>query len=57
MGAGAADALQQLADGSLDAVVEVVSAPWGSLVRMQDRSRLALLPLDPTAIAASVRAH
>lgn len=49
---GPADALRRLADGSLDAVVEVVSAPWGSLLRMAGRSGFALLPLEPTAIAA-----
>jgi TRAP transporter TAXI family solute receptor len=51
---GPADALQRLADGSLDAVVEVVSAPWGSLARVATGTPLALLPLDPAATAAIV---
>jgi TRAP transporter TAXI family solute receptor len=49
-----ADALRRLADGSLDAVVEVVSAPWGALLRMGDRSGFVLLPLEPDAIEAIV---
>jgi TRAP transporter TAXI family solute receptor len=51
---GPADALQRLADGSLDAVVEVASAPWGSLARVATGTPLALLPLDPAATAAIV---
>jgi TRAP transporter TAXI family solute receptor len=51
---GPADALRRLSDGSLDAVVEVVSAPWGSLARTASGTPLALLPLEPAAIAAIV---
>jgi TRAP transporter TAXI family solute receptor len=51
---GPADALQRLADGSIDAVFEVVSAPWGSLARMASGTPLALLPLDPAATVAIV---
>ncbi len=47
---GAQDALEELEDGSLDAVVEVVSAPWGVLARMQAAGTLRLLPLDPAVV-------
>jgi TRAP transporter TAXI family solute receptor len=47
---GPLDALTQLADGSLDAVVEVVSAPWGELARMQTAGALRLVPLDPAVV-------
>jgi TRAP transporter TAXI family solute receptor len=43
---GPGDALEQLAEGSLDAVVEVVSAPWRLLARMNAAGPLRLVPLD-----------
>jgi len=50
MRGGAQDALEELVDGSLDAVVEVVSAPWGVLARTQAAGTLRLLPLDPAVV-------
>jgi len=49
---GQSDALRGLADGSVDAVVEVVSAPWRALGRMAGGTPLRLLPLDPEPISA-----
>lgn len=47
---GAQDALEELMDGSIDAVVEVVSAPWGVLARMRAAGALRLLPLNPGVV-------
>jgi TRAP transporter TAXI family solute receptor len=51
---GPVDALRRLADGSIDAVVEVVSAPWAALARLEGGARLELLPLEEAAVAALV---
>lgn len=48
--AGPRDALERLADGSIDAVVEVVSAPWGLLTARMQTAPLRLLPLDPVVV-------
>ena len=50
--AGRTEALRGLADGSVDAVVEVVSAPWRTLGRMAAGTSLKLLPLGPDPVAA-----
>ena len=47
-------ALDELAAGRIDAVIEVVSAPWRQLEIGMHASRLALLPLDPETIARAV---
>jgi TRAP transporter TAXI family solute receptor len=44
-------ALQLLADGRVDAVIEVVSAPWSQLVSAAARTPLRLLPLEADVIA------
>lgn len=44
-------ALDRLAAGEIDAVIEVVSAPWRQLEIAMHASRLKLLPLDPGTIA------
>lgn len=57
--AGAADpgdALEQLAAGSVDAVVEVISTPWSQLAQLARRLPLRVLPLDEAAIERSVAA-
>jgi TRAP transporter TAXI family solute receptor len=46
----AGQALGQLADGSVDAVIEVISAPWGQLSQVAPPGSLRLLSLDPLAI-------
>jgi TRAP transporter TAXI family solute receptor len=48
--AGPRDALQQLAAGEVDAVVEVVSAPWAQLAALAEGTPFRLLPLDPQAV-------
>jgi TRAP transporter TAXI family solute receptor len=48
--AGPRSALQQLAAGEIDAVVEVVSAPWAQLAALADGTPFRLLPLDPQVI-------
>ncbi len=48
---GPRDALLQLAAGKVDAVVEVVSAPWAQLAAMAVDTPFRLLPLDPQAVA------
>jgi TRAP transporter TAXI family solute receptor len=45
------EALRLLADGGIDAVVEVVSAPWSQLAAVAAKTPLTLLPLDPAAVA------
>jgi len=51
-------ALDSLAAGDIDAVIEVVSAPWRQLEIAMHASRLRLLPFDPQAIArAAVEVH
>ena len=47
-------ALDDLAAGRIDAVIEVVSAPWRQLEIEMRASRLRLLPLDPETIARAV---
>lgn len=47
-------ALDELAAGRIDAVIEVVSAPWRQLEIEMRASRLRLLPLDPETIARAV---
>jgi TRAP transporter TAXI family solute receptor len=47
---GLAAGLQELADGTIDAFVEVVSAPWNSLARHSSGSAFRLLPLDPAMV-------
>jgi TRAP transporter TAXI family solute receptor len=47
---GPLDALEQLAGGQVDAVIEVVAAPWSQLSQWSARVPLELLPLDPAAI-------
>ncbi len=47
---GPADALARLAAGEVDAVVEVVSAPWRQLWQVSRDTPLRLLPLGPQAI-------
>lgn len=47
---GPHDALTKLAEGRLDAVVEVASAPWGQLSTAAARLPLRLLSLDPAVI-------
>jgi TRAP transporter TAXI family solute receptor len=49
--AGPRQALEQLSTGSLDAVVEVASAPWGQLSRSPRLEPFRILPLDPDAVA------
>jgi len=44
-------ALDRLAAGEIDAVIEVVSAPWRQLEIAMHGSRLKLLPLDPETMA------
>jgi TRAP transporter TAXI family solute receptor len=44
------DALNRLAAGTLDAVVEVVSAPWGQLSQATGRGAFRVVSLDPQAI-------
>jgi TRAP transporter TAXI family solute receptor len=46
------EALQSLIDGRVDAVIEVVSAPWSQLATAAMRAPLKLLPLDAAAVAA-----
>ncbi len=51
-------ALDRLAAGEIDAVIEVVSAPWRQLEIAMHASRLKLLPLDPGTIArAAAEVH
>ena len=45
-----ADALSRLASGEVDAVLEVVSAPWRQLWQVSSRTPLRLISLDPAAI-------
>ena len=45
------EALQLLASGRVDAVIEVVSAPWSQLAAAAMRTPLQLLPLDAAAVA------
>ncbi len=47
-------ALDELAAGRIDAVIEVVSAPWRQLEIAMHASQLRLLPLDPGTIARAV---
>ena len=47
---GAGQALGSLADGSVDAVIEVISAPWRQLSQAAQPGSLRLLSLDPAAI-------
>ncbi len=47
-------ALDELAAGRIDAVIEVVSAPWRQLEIEMHASRLRLLPLDPETVARAV---
>ena len=47
----AAQALGRLADGDVDAVIEVISAPWGQLSRAAPPGSFRLLSLDPGVIA------
>jgi TRAP transporter TAXI family solute receptor len=55
---GPEDALAQLIEGRLDAVVEVASAPWGQLSTAADRSTIRLLSLDTAAVERiSAEAH
>jgi TRAP transporter TAXI family solute receptor len=51
--ADSGDALEQLAAGSVDAVVEVISAPWSRLAQVSHRVPLRVLPLEETAIERS----
>lgn len=44
-------ALDRLAAGEIDAVIEVVSAPWRQLEVAMEAGQLRLLPLDPDTIA------
>ena len=44
------EALEQLERGAVDAVVEVVAAPWGQLSQLLARMPGRLLPLEPAAI-------
>lgn len=44
------DALDRLAAGTLDAVIEVVSAPWSQLSQAAGRGSFRVLSLDPQAI-------
>ena len=48
------DALEQLAAGRVDAVVEVISAPWFRLVQVSREVPLRVLPLAASAIEQSV---
>jgi len=51
-------ALDRLAAGEIDAVIEVVSAPWRQLEIAMHASDLKLLPLDPATIArAAAEVH
>jgi len=51
-------ALDRLAAGEIDAVIEVVSAPWRQLEIAMHASSLKLLPLDPGTIArAAAEVH
>ena len=45
------EALQWLAAGKVDAVIEVVSAPWAQLNSAAAQTRLQLLPLDSAAMS------
>jgi TRAP transporter TAXI family solute receptor len=47
-------ALDELAAGRIDAVIEVVSAPWRQLEIEMHASRLKLLALDPGTITRAV---
>lgn len=47
----AGQALERLADGSVDAVIEVISAPWGQLAQAAQPGALRLLSLEPAATA------
>jgi TRAP transporter TAXI family solute receptor len=47
----AAQALGRLAAGDVDAVIEVISAPWGQLSRAAPQGSFRLLSLDPGVIA------
>jgi TRAP transporter TAXI family solute receptor len=51
---GPAAAVQALAEGRVDAVVEVVSAPWHALAEAGAVTPLRLLPLDGVAIERAV---
>ena len=44
-------ALDRLAAGEIDAVIEVVSAPWRQLEVAMEGGQLRLLPIDPETIA------
>lgn len=48
------DALEQLASGRVDAVVEVISAPWSELAQVSREVPLRVLPLAGPAIERSV---
>jgi TRAP transporter TAXI family solute receptor len=45
------EALGQLASGKVDAVIAVVSAPWGQLSQSLTRTPLRLLPLDAETVS------
>lgn len=47
---GPGESMEQLAAGTLDAVVAVVSAPWRQLAQVASRLPLRILPLDPAAM-------
>jgi TRAP transporter TAXI family solute receptor len=51
-----AEALQWLAAGRIDAVIEVVSAPWAQLTSTAAQTPLQLLPLDPMAMSSLAEA-
>lgn len=53
---GPHEALERLATGEVDAVIEVVSAPWGRLTEWLTRTSLRLLPLDAEAIGRAQQA-
>ena len=44
------DALKGLADGTVDAVIEVVSAPWSQLSQVAGLDSFRVLSLDPEAV-------
>ena len=49
----AGQALGRLGDGTVDAVIEVISAPWGQLAQAAQPGSLRLLSLDPGVMAGS----
>jgi TRAP transporter TAXI family solute receptor len=50
------EALQLLAASRIDAVIEVVSAPWAQLTTVAAQTPLRLLPLDPAAMTGLAEA-